>query len=70
MTTNARLALTAARPYVSAAANAGGGANALKVLKLIDQAVAELKPPEPNVPRATTEEPWTPPGGWPPEDAA
>ena len=68
MTTNARLALAAARPYVSAAANAGGGANALKVLKLIDQAVAELKPPEPVVPRGP-EAPWEPPGGWPPEVA-
>jgi len=32
------------RPYVSAAANCRGGCESLKVFKLIDQAVAELKP--------------------------
>lgn len=66
--TNARLALTAARPYVSAAANAGGGASALKVLKLVDQALAEFKPPEKVTP-SEPEKPWEPPGGWPPEVA-
>ena len=63
----ARLALAAARPYVSAATNTGGGRHAMSVLKLIDQALAEIAPiTTPAEP--AEEQPWEPPGGWPDEE--
>jgi hypothetical protein len=62
----ARLALAAARPYVSAAVNTGGGRQAMRVLEIVDQALAELKPAAPK-PAGVPEGGWEPPGGWPPE---
>jgi hypothetical protein len=66
----ARVALLGARPYISAAVNAGGGRQAARVLQLVDQALKEYadaeNPPIPQPRPADT--PWEPPGGWPPED--
>jgi hypothetical protein len=65
----ARVALLGARPYISAAVNAGGGRQAARVLQLVDQALKEYADAEnPPVPKASSlEQPWEPPGGWPPE---
>jgi len=65
----ARLALAAARPYVSAAVNTGGGQAAFRVLQLIDQALIELRPPEPRRAAPTPHQvaqagEWAPEGGW------
>lgn len=62
----ARVALAAARPYVSAAANAGGGKRALQALDLLDKALREFRDEE--KPVIQTEGEWTPPGGWPTEE--
>lgn len=62
----ARLALAAARPYVSAAVNTGGGRQAARVLELVDKALAELRP-DTSAPAPAPEGEWQPPGGWPAE---
>lgn len=67
---SARLALAAARPYVSAAVNTGGGRQALRVLELIDKALKEFRDAEqPSAPIiANAQGEWEPPGGWPAEE--
>lgn len=68
MSDSARLALAAARPYVSAAVNTGGGKAAMTALRLVDQALAELRPKEPKPAPAPQPGQWEPPGGWPAEE--
>ena len=67
MTGLARVALVAARPYISAAVNTGGGDRAYRALELIDKALAEFRQEPVPAPKAQ-EAPWEPPGGWPPDD--